>query len=362
VKLEGGKWKTTDERSYVYSQAALLQGLARLYEAVSSPAAASLAGGGKRLADWQKEIRQTMEVTLAAMVEHHFDAKQGSFVGEYDRQKGKGDRISADDAGYVIEALADVAAVLPGNDSIRQSAQKYALAQTAYLLAKIGDAATSPSAFLVGKNTTSRALVMMLSEQTQVIAGLLAAERLNANPAYHKTALTILESLRKALWAEKAGVFRSSAGQVVSGYDGRLFGLSLDMWRRLENAQEAKDARERGDAIIRVVMKEGALQQSEGPATGEPPQPETFLKTGMAEFVAKIAGLKPEEQSTELAAMIKKVADQDGDSIPGVRFAGGKFGAAPVLITQTGVPTPFEVPKPAEGEKKETPGTTPEQK
>lgn len=366
VKLENGKWKATDERSYAYNQASLLQGLARLYEAVSSPAGASLTSdgkvGGKRLPDWQKDIRQTMNITLDAMLEHHFDAKQGSFVGEYDRQKGKGDRIAAEDAGYAIEALADVAAVLPGNDPIRQSAQKHAIAQAAYLLGKIGEAATSPSAFLVAKNTTSRGYVLTLSEQSQIITGLLAAERLNANPAYRKTALAILESLRKGLWAEKPGIFRSAAGQIVSGYDGRLFGLSLNMWHRLENIQEAKDARERGDAVIRVVMKEGALQQTESPATGEPPQPEAFLKTGLPEFVAKIAKLNPEEQSKEVLDMTKKVADQDGDGIPGIRFGGGKFGAVPVLIAQTGVPTPFEIPKPAADEKKETQSNTPEQK
>lgn len=352
VKLEAGKWVVLNDHSYVSSHAALLQGLTHLYALLGDPAATTYATdgriAGKRPAEWQKEVRQTIEITFNGLLERHFDARHGSFVTDYSRQKGRGERITADDAGYVVEVLAEVAGALPAKDSLRQAALKHMQAQAGYLVGKIGDSGTVPSAFLIVKNLTSRGYVLNLGEQAQACKGLLAADQISPTPAYRKTAMSIYESMRKALWADVAGVFRSAAGQVVSGYDGRLFGMNLGLWRYLSRNPEVKDAQQHGDTLIRVVMMEGGLLQSETPVLGESPQPEPFLKNELQDFVAKVIAMKPEDQSKAVTDKVKQLTDQNKNTVPGVRFGGGRFGAAPVLVTQTGVPTPFEKPKPPE--------------
>lgn len=347
---EENRWKTLNGNSYLFAQASLLQGLTQLHRALSAPEAAEMAGGGqiagKRLADWQKEVRRALETTYHGMLEHHFDPRNGSFIGEYDRQRGRGDRIAAEDAGLAVVVLAELAQGLPVGDGLAQSARKHALDQATYLLRHIGKDGIAPSVLLVEKNDVKRGTLLILGEQIQVINGLLAAERISGDSAYRSAALTVFDSLRRMLWSEQVGIFRTAAGQAVSGYDGHLFGANLALWRRLEKMPEFPDARSKGDTLIRVIVKEGGLQQAEGPATGEPPQPEAFLANDLQSFVTGVIGLKPEEQNEEIRKMVKRVSDQDGDGIPGSRFGGGRFGAAPVLITQTSVKTPFETPQP----------------
>ncbi|MDP1898077.1 MAG: hypothetical protein Q8K43_09355, partial [Sulfurimicrobium sp.] len=104
------------------------------------------------------------------------------------------------------------------------------------------------------------------------------------------------------------------------------------------------EARKHGERLIEAVLKQGGLLQAEGPATGEPKQPETFIHDELPQLIDSIIALKKEEQSEKIMAAVKSLSDQDGDGVPGSRFAGGRFGSAPVLVIQTSIRTTFDPP------------------
>jgi hypothetical protein len=189
-------------------------------------------------------------------------------------------------------------------------------------------------------------LLVRLEDQLAIVNGLLAAEQAAGREQYGKTALTVFNAAHQnlALWSAPAGIFRSAAGQTVTAYDGRLFGLTLATWRRLEKSLPPGEARQQGERLIEAVLKQGGLQQVEGPATGEPKQPEAFIRDELPQLVSTIVALKKEERAEKIAATVKTLSDQDGDGVPGCRFGGGRFGAAPVLIIQTSIKTPFDPP------------------
>jgi hypothetical protein len=242
--------------------------------------------------------------------------------------------------------LADIAAILPKNDPLRADVLKRLSAQADYVVARLEGNTTVPKTFLVKNNQTFAGLLLRIEDQLAIVNGLLAAEQATGKEAYGKTALAIFNTANQgnALWSTQAGIFRSALGQTVSAYDGRAFGLALDTWRRLEKILPPGEAKLHGERLIEAVLKQGGLQQAEGPATGEPRQPEDFFRDDLPQLVSTITALKREEQSEKIAAAVKTLSDQDGDSVPGCRFGGGRFGAVPVLVAQTSIRTPFDPP------------------
>lgn len=343
-RLKDGRWEVVRENSHVYGQMSLLQGLAQLHTLLSAPAAGSDNINGKRIADWRKDVRQVMEKVYDVSIKHHFDAPTGSYLSDHDRSKGAGDRLAADDAGYILEVLANLANTLPKGDPLRESATKNLISQANYVTARLEGKERAPKTFLVRKNLTAPGLMLELGDQLAIVNGLLAAEQATGKDSYGKPALAIFTAAQKQLWSAQPGIFRSAAGQTVSGYDGRLFGLNLATWRRLEKVPAVQDAKQNGSNLIQTVIKKGGLLQAEDPATGEPKQPEEFIRNELPQLASDIVALKSEEQPAKIAAAVKALADQNGDDVPGCRFGGGRFGAAPVLITQTSTTTPFDPP------------------
>ncbi len=343
-RLKDGKWEVVRDSSHVYGPMSLLQGLAQLHTLLSAPAAGSDNINGKRIADWRKEVRQAMEKVYDVSIKLHFDAPTGSYLSAHDRSKGAGDRLSADDAGYILEVLASLASTLPKGDPLRENALKNLISQANYVATRLEGKELAPKTFLVRKNLTTPSPMLELGGQLAIVNGLLAAEQATGKGHYGKPALAIFTAARKQLWSAQAGIFRSAAGQTVAGYDGRLFGLSLAAWRRLEKSPAVPDAKQNGGNLIQTVVKKAGLLQAEGPAAGEPKQPEEFFLNELPQLVNDIVALKNEEQPAKITAAINSLTDQDGDGVPGCRFGGGRFGAAPVLITQTSVPTPFDPP------------------
>lgn len=344
LKLENDKWSAVNTSSQLYGQMSLVQGLARLHVLLSLPALENETIEGKRVAEWRKEVRHALEKIYHTTIKLHLDTKAGSLVGSHERTKGASERLGAEDAGYTLEVLADLAAALQKDDPLREAALKQLTAQADYVVARMEGKTAAPKTFLVKNGQTFDGMLLRLEDQLSVVNGLLAAEQASGREAYGKAALNIFNAVRPALWSAPAGIFRSAAGQTVTAYDGRLFGMVLATWRRLEKSLPPGEARQHGEKLIEVVLKQGGLQQAEGPATGEPKQPEDFFRDELPQLASTIAALKKEEQPEKIAAAIKALSDQDGDGIPGSRFAGGHFGAAPVIITQTSVKTPFDPP------------------
>jgi hypothetical protein len=342
--LKNGKWEVAKENSNIYGQMSLLQGLAQLHTLLSSPAAGNDSISGKRIADWRKDVRQVMEKVYDASVKQHFDAPTGSYVSGHDRNKGAGDRLSAEDAGYILEVLANLAGDLPKGDPLRENVLKKLVSQANYVATRLEEKDRAPNAFLVRKNLTAPGLMLLLGDQLAIVNGLLAAGQATGKDNYGKLALAIFTAVRKQLWSAPAAIFRSAAGHTVTAYDGHLFGLSLATLRQLGKLPDTQDEKQNGGNLIQAVIKKGGLLQAEGPAGGEPKQPEEFFQNDLPQLAKEISAMKSEEQPVKTAAAIKALADQDGDSVPGSRFGGGPFGAAPVLIIQTSISTPFDPP------------------
>lgn len=344
LKLENDKWSVVNASSQLYGQMSLIQGLARLHALLSLSALENETIGGKRVAEWRKEVRRTLEKVYHTTIKLHLDTKAGSFISSHERLKGASDRLGAEDAGYALEVLADLAAVLQKDDPLRVDALGRLSAQADYVVARLEGKTTAPKTFLVKNSQTFAGTLLRLDDQLAIVNGLLAAKQATGREHYGKTALAVFNAAHQALWSAPAGIFRSAAGQTVTAYDGRLFGLTLATWRRLEKSLPPGEARQHGERLIEAVLKQGGLQQAEGPATGEPRQPEAFIRDELPQLVSSIVALKKEEQSEKIAAAVKTLSDQDGDGVPGCRFGGGRFGAAPVLIIQTSVKTPFDPP------------------
>jgi hypothetical protein len=355
LKLENDKWTVVNASSRLYGQMSLIQGLSHLYAMLSLSALDKEPIGGKRASEWRKEVRRTLEKVFLTTMKLHLDAKAGSLVGSHDRVKGASDRLGADEAGYALEVLADLVGALPKDDPLRETALNRLTAQADYVLAaRLEGKAIAPKAFLV-KNNQPFAGMLLLEDQLAIVDGLLAAEQATGREQYGKAALAIFNTTREILWSAPAGIFRSAAGHWVTAYDGRLFGLALATWRRLEKSLPPGEAREHGERLIATVVKRAGLLQAEGPGNGEPKQPEAFIRDELPQLVSSLTALKKQEQAEKIAAAVKALSDQDGDGVPGIRFAGGRFGAAPVLIIQTSVKTPFATPPVAETPTRSTP-------
>ena len=103
--------------------------------------------------------------------------------------------------------------------------------------------------------------------------------------------------------------------------------------------------------MIQVVLKQAGLLQSEGAVSGENlSDARVLMERKIPEFIAKKKQLKKGEQGESIDQLAVKIVDLDGDAVPGYRFGGGEFGAAPVLIFQTSVATPFSRPLQREAE------------
>lgn len=355
LKLENDRWVSVNASSQLYGQMSLIHGLARLHALLSLPRLENETVEGKRVAEWRKEVRRTLDKVYQTTIKAHLDSKTGSFISTHDLAKGASDRLWAEDAGYALEVLAALATVLQKNDPLRAEVLGRLDAQADYVTARLEGKTSAPKTFLVRNNQTFAGPLLRLEDQLAIINGLLAAEQASGKEHYGKTALDIFNATRQPLWSAPAGIFRSAAGQTVTAYDGRLFGLSLATWRLLEKHLPPGEARQHGNHLIEAVLKQAGLMQAEGPATGEPRQPDAFIQDELPQLVASVIALKKDEQSEKIAAAVKTLSDQDGDGIPGIRFGGGRFGAAPVLVIQTSIKTPFDPPP----ETAATPRSTP---
>ncbi len=348
LKLEKNKWSVVNASSGLYGQMSLIQGLTYLHAMLSQPALGNKTVAGKPVTAWRNNVYRTLESVYRTAIKLHFISRSGSFIGGYDPRKGASERLGADEAGFALEVLADMAANLSKSNPLRADALKRISAQADYVVAHLDGKTTAPKTFLVRKNLTFSGMVMQLESQLAIVNGLLAAEQATGKKAYGKTALAIFKEIfqKQTLWSNPAGIFRSSPGQIVSAYDGRTFGLALATWRRLEKELPPGEAQQHGTRLIEAILKQGGLQQAESPATGEPKQPEDFIRDDLPQLLDSLVALKKEERAEKIAPVINKLTDQDADNIPGCRFGGGRFGAAPVLVIQTSIRTTFDPPSP----------------
>lgn len=344
LKLENDKWTVVNATSQLYGQMSLIQGFTRLHALLSSSSLENGTIAGKRVTEWRKDVRGALEKVYQTTVKLHLDNNSGSFAGSHDPAKGISDRIRAEDVGFTLDVLADLASSLQKNDPLYADVIGRLSSQADYLMARLEGKTSVHKTFMIKTKQSFGGIQIPLDDQLTVISGLLAAGQITSKEQYGKTALTMFNSIRDQFWCKEAGILRSAVGVTVSAYDGHLLGLNLATWRRLEKLLPPGEARQHGDKFIDVVLKKAGLQISEGPATGEPKQPDAFIKKELPQLITEIAAMKKEDRGDKIYSTIKSLSDQDGDGVPGIRFGANPFGAAPVIITQTSIKTPFDPP------------------
>jgi hypothetical protein len=352
-----GDWQAEDKDSSLFSQASLLQGLAAVYELLTdkdviSPLFAAGPVGGKDLTEWQMLTRKCLDQVYAATISHHFDENSGSFASGYKPAKGHNKRILLEDVGVLNSALAALGQALPASDPVAKSMRQHLLAQAAFIKAAMGEkGGLVPKGYMLANKAGFKGLLPMIQHSIAVMSLMRMADDLLPDQGYRELFAAVFDTTQKVFWSEPSGIYRSAGGNKVSAYDGHVFGVVLGWLREMQqNRPELADFKQAEADFIRMVLKEGGLQQSEGPDAGEPRVTEDYLDQEVPPLVRQLEETEVVRQAGPILALLKSAADQDADRLPGVRFAGGKYGAAPVIIMRTSVATPYPEPEAAKVE------------
>lgn len=342
-----GQWRVINKSSQLFSQASLLLGLLHLHDLLSttelvSPLFANGPIQGKSLAEWQKLTRKYLDQVYVSTVANHFDEKSGSFASGYNPVKGHNNRIIMDDAGIIGAALNALLRVLPKSDPLQESARKYLLSQAAFIKDAIGEKPSVPRGFLLTNKARLKSLLPIANHTVSAMFILMAADELMADQSYGEKVRQLHNVMHEVYWSEASAIYRSVAGNTVSAYDGYAFGALLSWLVSMQKQYpDLADFKKVSADHIKVILKDAGLLQSEGPDNGELRMPEDFMKKEVPPLVIQLQDTDVPLQGGPILELLKKAADQDGDRVPGVRFAGGKYGSAPVIIMETSVSTPF---------------------
>ncbi len=342
-----GSYKLEASQSLLTSQLSLVQGFARLQQLLLSDKAESLfAGediGGKRLDAWRELAREALETTYYSLLEHHFDLDSGSFFTLFEKDKKVKKSVRLVDSSMAVEVLGLLHQLLPAEDELSKSARRHLLSQAAYIQERLlGNEANLPKSFHLASGYSVPAMISNFQMQISAMLMMLDAYALSGESQYLDMAEKIFTVMRPTFWSEAAQLYRSAMGYTVSGYDGYLFGKSL-RWTDLMKRYLSKldDFEVQGEVFVTKVLKEGALLQCETVENGEVIQLIDVLKNEIVDVAKGIAKLPEKERALATSEYVNHIVDQDKDSVPGCRFSGGDFGAAPVILIQTSVKTPF---------------------
>ena len=322
-------WKTKDSRSRLFSQAILLRGLVELRGALEKE------GETK----WLAQVDNNIERLFDSLVKHHFDAKAGSFVSVYDSSQGRGRQLMVEDYVQVMEALAAILEYQAANKALLGRAQNIGKTQLEYVLRVNGKSESLPRGYDLKTGGGIPTLVHSLEEPVAMLSTMQLASMFGVVGGERtKSAKERISTwLEQDFWSDDVGVYRTAEGFTVSAYDGYLFALTLRWLRRNHESNSAQ----RATKLIDVVLKQSGLLQCEPPGSGEPLSLDAALQRDAAELAARISTMTSLEQGVAIAEFVHGIADQDHDGVPGCRFAGGRFGGAPVPVVQTSVRTPY---------------------
>ncbi|MCF6280998.1 MAG: hypothetical protein L3J28_02120 [Candidatus Polarisedimenticolaceae bacterium] len=348
-KEEAG-YEVVSERSGLLSQLAMVQGLVRFQQFLSTEKAEQLFAGetiaGKDLNAWLALTHDTLNVTYHSLLDHHFDEKSGSFIGAFQKDKKVKRSILLRDAGMVVSVLNLVRQYTPEEGALSKSARQHLLSQAKYVQEKlVGNEGNLPKSYHLASGYAVQALAPNFQMQVSAMLMMLETYSIVEESIYLETAKNIYAAMRPTYWSEEVGLYRSARGYTVSAYDGFLFGRTLywtDQMKRFLG--EVDDFDLQGEALITQILKYGALQQCETAVNGEVKQLAEVLENEIVDASKRFAKLERVERAVATSEYVSAIVDQDGDSIPGCRFGGGDFGTAPVIIIQTSIRTPFPPP------------------
>ncbi len=344
VEWNEGKWHVKKSFSRLRSQASLLIGLLETKKFLDTPGALET-----EIANIER-LRVTVNEAIAdlfrGIIEKHRDPDTKALVGIFDNANGRGDRILIEDLGLAAEALGSLART--GEGDIAKVALRVLREQADFVMRALPEGGLAPRGWFVPTVAPWRGTITTLSEQMAALMVLVeASNSLGENRSYLDAANRLHANMEGPLWVESAGVYRSAIGFKMSSYDGYLFGTVLGLLRRAERTGIFDQID--GNEYLDTVLISAGLLQAEGPQTGEPESPEALVDRELDGLYAELLELESETARRDrIQEFISGVIDQDGDTVPGIRFGGDVYGGAPVLVNQVGIRTPYTPTKTAE--------------
>ncbi|WP_303902772.1 hypothetical protein [Thiohalomonas denitrificans] len=340
VAWEAGQWRVRKHVSRLRSQASLLIGLLETKKLLDAPGALQT-----EIADIGR-LRTTVDNAVATLfrgiVEKHRDPDTGALVGVFDPESGRGDRILIEDLGLAAEALGNLASTDKGE--LAAEARRVLRQQAEFVRRSLPEGQLAPRGWFIPTGAPWRGSITTLSEQMAAMMVLVEAAGVLGEEGYLESARHLHAAMEEPLWVESAGLYRSAVGFKMSSYDGYLFGTILGLLRRTEGTGLLANI----DAAhyLETVLITAGLLQAEGPESGEPESPESLIDREINGLVAELLKLENEKDRRDrIQTFISHVIDQDGDTVPGIRFGGDVYGGAPVLVNQTGIKTPYQTNK-----------------
>lgn len=316
-----------DRRSLLFDQASLLWGLSEYFYFADPGRDRSDPAYREAFDNWDKVFGDTppydgslMErkymhlarglsnVIVRNLDAMHRDLKTGVLVCEWDPGKGRGNVVTVSDLGMVILGLANYHHHLAkAEPELASRARTLLGAQANFLVERLQN---TDGSFPDGYDLTTNS---KLGEQPTLLAqglairGLLRAYEELGDARYLDAAKNAYKALNNTLWDSECGVYRSRAGAALSVYTPMNLAAALGALREMILVTRDASEIERYKRFWVQAVNSSGIQQSEYEETGE-------------------------------RDLTKK--DGDGDQIPRMEFAGGKYGIAPVFAGRVEIETP----------------------
>lgn len=354
LRWEEGAWTIEDEGSRLLSQASLLLGLLETRALLEAPARLPGHGAadgllGQPIQAWRERTAWAISRLFRGIMAGFRQPETGLLVGHVGPE-GRADRVVLEDLGLAAEALA----VLAGDTAMAESeeARQVLTRQAEFVQRMLGEEALAPRGWFLPMEAAWNGTVTTLGDQLAALTVLQEAAAATGREGFQEAGRALRQRMHEPFWSKGDRIYRSAVGYDVSAYDGYLFGTVLACLRRAGTSDGELDGTVQ--RYVEKVLKEGGLLQTEGMATGEPAFPEALIDAEVPALKKRLKGLEGKERGDRVTAFIRRVIDRDGDSVPGPRYGGGRYGAAPVVVVQTSIQTPFEEPEPASDEEEGT--------
>lgn len=320
------EFKVRDARSMLYDQASLLWGLTEYFYFADPGRDRSDPTYRDGYDNWDKVFGENtpydgslMErkymhlarglgnVIVRNLEAMHRDPESGVLVSEWVPGRGRGNEVSVSDLGMAILGLANYHHHLAkAEPEVAAQAGTLLHAQADFLADRLQNAdGTFPDGYdLTGKRKLGGELTLL--SQSFAIRGLLRAYQELGEARYLTAAEKAYQAMNDKLWDTTNGIYRSQAGASVTVYTPLNLGAALGAVREMILVTRNTAEIERYKRFWVQGVDSSGIQQAEYEETGE-------------------------------GDLTK--ADGDGDGIPRIEAAGGKYGIAPVLAGKVEIET-----------------------
>ena len=308
-------FSVVDKSSQLFDQASLLWGLSEYYH-FADPTHKS---------NWNTVFGQppydgsTMEQKYIVLAEGLSDMvvqnmaamhrqQDGLLVSEWRPGPGRGTTISTHDLSMAMIALRNYARWIQTNPDNLRLARQMLRQQADFVVDVLQGADGSVADGYDFASGTSGSGPRTLLAQGFAIRGLIEAYKELDDDRYLDAAKSAYAFMNSRLWDDRTGVYRSHVGAKATEYTPLNLGAALSAMREVILATNDAAELERYKRFWVQGVNSSGIQQSE------------YEETGERDFF---------------------VADGDGDGIPRMEYAGGKYGIAPVFASRVVIQTPL---------------------